>query len=170
VIDQNNRQLLRFYSMIESEFIGREHVRIGLLGLAFKSQTSDCRESPAIALAKLMLWRGWEVVAYDPGVRFRPSELPERVRLVSTLSAAAAGADALVVATEWPEFARADLGMIRGLMDGDIVFDGRCVIDPERCVTAGLRYIGICAPSQDQHDDRPISRSSDAQTRPVSMV
>jgi UDPglucose 6-dehydrogenase len=170
VIDQNNRQLLRFYSMIESEFIGREHVRIGLLGLAFKSETSDCRESPAIALAKLMLWRGWDVVAYDPGVRFRPAELPERVRLVSSLSAAAAGADALVVATEWPEFAQADLGMVRGQMDGDIVFDGRCVIDPDRCVAAGLRYVGICAPSKDQRDDHPVGRSPHAQARPVSMV
>lgn len=145
VIDQNNRQLLRLYSMIENEFDGRERVRIGLLGLAFKSQTADCRESPAVALAKLMVWRGWEVVAYDPAVRFRPSELPDQVTLVQSLSAAASGADALVVATEWPEFAEADLSQIRTRMQGDVIFDGRCLIDPELCARAGLRYLGICA-------------------------
>jgi len=58
-----------------------------------------------------------------------------------------AGADAIVVATEWPEFARADLDRLRMLMRGNLIFDGRCVIDPARAKAAGLRYLGICAPA-----------------------
>jgi UDPglucose 6-dehydrogenase len=165
VIDQNNRQLLRFYSMIENEFQGRERVRIGLLGLAFKSQTADCRESPAIALAKLMVWRGWEVVAYDPAVRFRPPELPDQVTLVPSLSAAASGADALVIATEWPEFAEMDLTQVRSRMIGDVIFDGRCLIVPERCASAGLRYRGLWTPSHNQ----PIHSGDEAFDVPLEI-
>jgi UDPglucose 6-dehydrogenase len=144
VIEQNNQQLRRFFALIQDEFPALADVRIALLGLAFKSQTSDCRESPAVALANLMASRGWQVSAYDPGVHARVPELDERVRIASTPFSAAIGADALVVATEWPEFATLDYRYLRRLMRGDVLFDGRCLLDPQTCTDAGLRYLGIC--------------------------
>jgi UDPglucose 6-dehydrogenase len=147
VIEQNNLQLPRFFRMMERELSGHHEPRIALLGLAFKSGTADCRESPAVALARLMAEREWRITAYDPAVHDRVAELPAAVSIAEDIESAVAGADALVVATEWPEFAVADLGRLRTLMRGDLVFDGRCVIDPARAEAAGLRYLGICAPA-----------------------
>jgi UDPglucose 6-dehydrogenase len=147
VIDQNNSQLERFFSLITGELGTAERVRIGLLGLAFKANTADCRESPAVALANLMAGRGWDVTAYDPAVAERPSDLAPSIRIATSAAAAAVGADALVVATEWPEFADADLAALRAVMRGDAIFDGRCVIDPARSTAAGLRYIAMWSPA-----------------------
>jgi UDPglucose 6-dehydrogenase len=146
VIDQNNSQLERFLSLIASKLADTTSVRIGMLGLAFKSNTADCRESPAVALANLMIERGWEVAAYDPRVSERPTELSPLVRIATSAASAAIAADAIVAATEWPEFAAADLGLLRELMRGDAIFDGRCVIDPARSKAAGLRYFALWAP------------------------
>jgi UDPglucose 6-dehydrogenase len=162
VIEQNNQQLRRFFALLDNEFVGRTDVRIGLLGLAFKSDTADTRESPAVALAKLMVARGWEVTAYDPAVRTIVPDLPASVRIAPSPLSAAIGADALVVATEWPEFANLDLRYLRGLMRGDVLFDGRCIIEPAICTAAGLRYYGICATSRQTQMEAPARADEDA--------
>ena len=162
VIDQNNQQLRRFFALLEGEFAGRSDVRIGLLGLAFKSNTADTRESPAVALAKLMVARGWDVTAYDPAVRTAVPDLPASVRIAPNPRSAAVGADALVVATEWPEFASLDLPYLRGLMRGDVLFDGRCIIDPAVCTAAGLRYYGICTPPREAAREAAVPAEDDA--------
>jgi UDPglucose 6-dehydrogenase len=146
VIEQNNAQLDRFFEMIRAEVGRRGSVRIGLLGLAFKAGTSDLRESPAVALAERLIRAGWHVRAFDPAVPQGSSGLPESVELVTSMKDAADGADALVVATEWPEFAAADYSALRAVMRGDVVLDGRCIVDVDRVRAAGLRYVGICAP------------------------
>ena len=146
-IEQNNAQLRRFHRELASELSGIEGVRIGLLGLAFKSGTADCRDSPATALAELFLADGWSVAAYDPAVRASPL-VPAGVRVVDSLLDAAQGADALVIATEWPDFATADFGALRAVMRGDLLFDGRCIIDPDTALAAGLRYRGVCPPAR----------------------
>lgn len=147
-IEQNNLQLQRFFRMIAGEFDGRSDARIGLLGLAFKSGTSDCRDSPAVALAELMAAEGWSVRAFDPGVHPGSKGVPSVVEIVDRIEHAAAGAHALVIATEWLEFASADYAALARLMDGDIVFDGRCILDPAAISMAGLRYRGICPPPE----------------------
>lgn len=147
-IEQNNLQLQRFFHLIGAEFRGREGVRIGLLGLAFKGGTSDCRESPAVALAELMVAEGWHVRAHDPGVRVAAPPIPAEVEVVGTALEAARGADALVVATEWPEFASADLAALAAAMRGDLLFDGRCIMNPDATTAARLRYRGICPPAE----------------------
>lgn len=162
VIEQNNQQLPRFFALLENEFGGRSDVRIGLLGLAFKSNTADTRESPAVALAKLMVARGWDVTAYDPAVRTAVPDLPASVRIAPSALSTALGADALVVATEWPEFANLDLRYVRGRMRGDVVFDGRCIIDPAVCTAAGLRYYGICSTAREPASEAPVLSEDDA--------
>ena len=145
VVEQNNAQLLRFFHSILRGLDGIPGPRIGLLGLAFKSGTGDCRESPAVALAQLLLERGFDVQAYDPAVSHLPSGL-DGVRLCGSLQEVAQDADAIVIATEWPEFATADYADLRAVMRGDQLFDGRCIVDPDRARVAGLRYRGVCPP------------------------
>jgi nucleotide sugar dehydrogenase len=137
-IDQNARQLRGFASAIERAL--PHGATVGLLGLAFKSGTADTRESPAIALARLLLRAGFSVRAYDPAVRDVPDDAGITVR--PSVVDACDGADAVVIGTEWPEFARIDLRSVRRAMRGDLLFDGRSVISPGAAAAAGFRYAG----------------------------
>jgi nucleotide sugar dehydrogenase len=137
-IDQNARQLRGFAAAIERELAPGS--RVGLLGLAFKAGTADTRESPALALAGLLLRAGLVVNAYDPAVRELPGDSGIRVR--STIGEACEAADALVIATEWPEFAEMDLQALRRVTRGNLLFDGRTVISPASAAAAGFRYAG----------------------------
>jgi len=138
-IEQNARQLARFAKAIERAVPSRSTV--GLLGLAFKAGTSDTRESPAIALARRLIRGGLNVVAYDPGVQQFPDE--PRLSVRAALVEACADADAVVIATEWPEFAEMDLTALRLVTRGDLLFDGRNLISPARAALAGFRYHGV---------------------------
>jgi UDPglucose 6-dehydrogenase len=138
-IEQNTRQLCRFAAAIEVALPSGSE--IGLLGLAFKAGTPDTRESPALALARLLIKSGRHISAYDPAVRTVPAE--ENVSLRSTILEACKGADGVVIATEWPEFAEMDLAALRRVTRGDLLFDGRDLIPPSRAVAAGFRYQGL---------------------------
>jgi UDPglucose 6-dehydrogenase len=137
-IDQNVRQLRRFAAAIECAL--PSGASVGLLGLAFKAGTADTRESPAIALAQQLLRAGLAVNAYDPALRDLPGEPAIRVR--STIAEACEAADAVVIATEWPEFAGVDLRALRRVTRGDLLFDGRSLISPASAAAAGFRYAG----------------------------
>jgi UDPglucose 6-dehydrogenase len=137
-IEQNTRQLRGFASAIERALAPGSSV--GLLGLAFKAGTADTRESPAIALARLLIQSGFEVSAYDPAVRVVPEEPKIRVR--AAIAEACQAADAVVIATEWPEFAEIDLRDLRAQTRGDLIFDGRSLISPSNAAAAGFRYAG----------------------------
>lgn len=145
-IEQNNAQLQRAMRELRAELAGRPGIRIGLFGLAFKAGTSDHRDSPAVALAREMVAEGWLVRAYDPAVSSMQLT-GAGLTIVGSPLDAARDADAIVIATEWPEFARADLASLRAAMKGDLLFDGRCIIDPAAAESAGLRYRGICPPA-----------------------
>jgi UDPglucose 6-dehydrogenase len=137
-IDQNARQLRGFAAAIERTL--PQGATIGLLGLAFKAGTADVRESPALALARLLREAGMSLSAYDPAVRDLAGESGIRVR--PTVAAACDGVDAVVIATEWPEFAALDLRALRRLVRGDLLFDGRSLIEPASAIAAGFRYAG----------------------------
>ncbi len=109
--------------------------RICILGLAFKPDTDDLRDSPALDVACRLIDKGAFVSAYDPMV----TEVPvEGIRLMPDAIQAAADADAVVLATEWPQFLSVDLTELRGAMRGDIFFDGRNNFDPELVAAGGL--------------------------------
>ncbi|HKY49724.1 MAG TPA: UDP-glucose/GDP-mannose dehydrogenase family protein [Candidatus Limnocylindria bacterium] len=137
-IDQNSRQLRGFASAIERAL--PRGATIGLLGLAFKAGTADTRESPAIALARLLVQAGLVVRAYDPAVRDLAAGSGIETR--ASVADACRDADAVVIATEWPEFAEVDLSTLRRLTRGDLLFDGRSVIAPSVAAAAGFRYAG----------------------------
>ena len=137
-IEQNVRQLRRFAAAIESAL--PRGASVGLLGLTFKAGTADTRESPAIALARQLLSAGLTVNAYDPALRDLPGEIGIRVR--SSIPEACGAADAVVIATEWAEFAGMDLRALRRVTRGDLLFDGRSLITPAAAAAAGFRYAG----------------------------
>jgi nucleotide sugar dehydrogenase len=115
--------------------------RIALLGLSYKPGTDDLRDSPGLDIAERLIGRGAFVAAYDPVVRELPSATG--VRVVKDAYAAASGADAVVLATEWPQFLDLDWRRVRAAMDGELLLDGRNCLDPVRAAEAGFVYEGI---------------------------
>ena len=128
-----------------AEMLGRplDGARVAILGLAFKPDTDDIRESPPIALAEELAGRGASVVACDPKASERAAAMAPSLEIAKDAAAAAAGADAVVLATEWPEYATANLRMLAGAMRGDVLFDARNALDPDGARAAGLRYAGV---------------------------
>lgn len=116
--------------------------RIAVLGLAFKKDTNDFRETPALAVCRTLLQSGFEVVAYDPRVeagRFA-AELgaPAGFSSAATAAQALAGAGAVAVLTEWDEFRQLDWSQAR-LAAGAVILDGRNIVDRAAVRRAGHR-------------------------------
>ena len=110
---------------------------IAVLGLTFKANTDDTRESPAIAVIEYLVQSGAKVVAYDPMVaKYELAGLS----LANSAVTAASGSDALVVLTEWPEFRSIDSAEILKAMTGNVVVDTRRVLDQAKWQAAGAVF------------------------------
>ncbi len=146
----NTQQKKRFLGKVRSALWTLRGKRLAVLGLAFKGDTDDVRESPAIDLIEMLLLEGCVVVAYDPAAMKRAqAELPPsgQMRYAESIEAAAADADALLILTDWREFAQIDLSALRLLLRYPIVIDGRNLYDPQRMLDAGFTYLSIGRPS-----------------------
>ena len=123
---------------------------IGLLGLAFKPETDDLRDAPSLHIAERLLQMGARVKAYDPVAMKACRELHPALRIHYCESAreAAEDADALVLVTEWQEFARLDLRELANSMARAVLVDGRNLFDPEAARQAGFDYCGIGRPQR----------------------
>ena len=118
---------------------------IGLLGLAFKAETDDVRDSPAVAVARELLARGATRRAYDPAAAANAArELPD-LELADTAEASLEGADGGVIATEWPEFGTLDWAAIRPGMRQPLIVDGRRLLDPTEMRALGYTYLVVGA-------------------------
>jgi UDPglucose 6-dehydrogenase len=147
VLTVNARQVRRAVRRLAEALGGLAGRRIALLGLAFKPETDDVRESPAIALAEQLLDAGASIAAHDPiALETARRELGERVAYVDDAYAAARAADALVIATDWNEYKQLDFGQVRAAMRGDVVFDARNACDPREVASHGLAYYGVGRP------------------------
>lgn len=135
---------------------------IALWGLAFKPDTDDLRDAPAIDIAERLLHMGARVRVYDPvamdACRDQHPEL--KLRYCDSAEDAVQGADALVVVTEWDEFRRADLRRLAGSMASPILVDGRNLFRCEDAVAAGFEYTGI-----GRIGGRPLVAAADGQRR-----
>ncbi|MET9450391.1 UDP-glucose dehydrogenase family protein [Streptomyces cinerochromogenes] len=118
-------------------------VRLALYGLTFKAGTSDLRDSPALAVARLLRERGAELTAYDPALREERPDLSDLVELADDPVRAAEGAAACVVLTEWPELRDLDWAAIAARMTGHEVYDFRNLLDADPLARAGLTLHGI---------------------------
>jgi UDPglucose 6-dehydrogenase len=116
--------------------------RVALLGLAFKANTDDTRDSPAIVVATVLRDAGAHVVAFDPKAMGQAAEMGIDLELAESAMSCVAGADAMVVITEWPEFAHLDFKAVRTAMRDPLVIDLRNLLDAERLKRLGLRYVG----------------------------
>jgi UDPglucose 6-dehydrogenase len=140
----NEEQRKRFLRKVRSALWTLRGKRVGVLGLAFKGGTDDIRESPAILLVQSLLQEGCQVAAYDPAAAERAREiLNANVEFVSNAYEAASGADALLILTEWEEFAALDLKRLHTQLKYPIVIDGRNLYDPDAMATLGFTYYSV---------------------------
>lgn len=124
--------------------------RVAMLGLSFKPETDDIRDSPAVELAARLADLGAHVTAYDPMVKSLPGR--HSVTIAPGPYDAADGAHAVVIATQWPEFLSLDLALLRERMLGNLLVDGRNMFDPQTVAEAGLVYESVGrSPSLNQH-------------------
>lgn len=141
----NRRQLERFIERIRKSLWVLSEKKIAVWGLTFKPNTDDLRCSVAMELVEKLVGEGAEITAYDPKGMERAAELPlgSKIRLAASPEDAAAGAEALIVATEWPEFSRVDFRKVRESMLSPLLFDGRNLLDPGTMRKHGFEYHGI---------------------------
>jgi len=117
--------------------------RIAVLGLAFKPNTDDMRDAPSIPLINALVERGATVSAFDPVAREQAEKVFSGIEFAPDAYAAATGADALVIVTEWDEFRALDLQKVAELLGGKSLVDLRNVYDRSEAEEAGLAYYGV---------------------------
>jgi UDPglucose 6-dehydrogenase len=143
VIEVNEEQKLRMAGKIEAKVGGLQGKTIGFLGLSFKPNTNDIRESSAILIIQTLLNRGARVKAYDPAAMEETRPLVPGITFGRDAYDVAEGCDALVLATEWNQFRRLDLQRIKGLLKTPIFIDLRNVYDPDQMERLGFNYSGV---------------------------
>jgi UDPglucose 6-dehydrogenase len=141
----NNAQKERFLKAIRETLWVLREKRIAVWGLTFKPDTDDVRSSVAIELVTHLLREGAHVIAYDPkGMeKARAIKAIADAEFASSALEAVTDAEALVIATEWNEFANVDLEIVKEKMATPIVFDGRNLLDPETMRRLGFHYYSI---------------------------
>jgi UDPglucose 6-dehydrogenase len=147
VIEVNELQKRRVMQKLQKHLgplVGR---RIALLGLAFKPNTDDMREASSLVLSARLLADGAEITGYDPVAEEEARKLISGIDYAPSALEAIEGVDAVVLVTEWPEFAELDLGAVASRMRGSLIVDGRNFLDPSAVRAAGLIYEGIGRPS-----------------------
>jgi UDPglucose 6-dehydrogenase len=144
VIEVNELQKRRVIGKLERRLGPLRGKRIALLGLAFKPGTDDMREAPSLVLAGRLLSEGAEVTAWDP-IADGAAHL-HGVAVAGSALDALDGADGVVVVTEWPEIRELDWAEIAKRMRGNVVVDGRNLLDPAALRSLGFVYEGIGRP------------------------
>ena len=144
----NAGQKDRFLKIIRDALWVLRDQKIAVWGLTFKPDTDDIRSSVAIDLVADMLKEGAKVSAYDPKGMEKAREVKaiEGVRLTNTAMEALEEAEALIIATEWAEFANVDLAAVKEKMQTPLVFDGRNLYDPETMRKLGFHYTSTARP------------------------
>ncbi len=139
----NTQQMERFVKKILDTLWVLKDKTIGVLGLAFKQNTDDVRMSPAIDLCQRLQKEGAKLRVHDPQAMEKAKAVLKNVTYVSDMNEVADGCDALVIATEWPEFKKLDLERARKALTHPILFDGRNLFDVEEMERFGFIYKSI---------------------------
>jgi UDPglucose 6-dehydrogenase len=164
----NTEQRIRFLKTIKRALWTLRGKRLAVLGLAFKGDTDDVRESPAIGVIQALLREGAQVQAYDPAAMSKAKQmLPSNgILYADDPYEAADGADAMLILTDWKEFSDLDLRRIRLLLKHPIVIDGRNLYSPDRVSSDGLIYYSIGRAASFPELMSPISRHHDVSLQP----
>ena len=146
-IETNELQKSRAAKKIETALGSLEGKTLSMLGLAFKPNTDDMRESPAIAICEYLVKQGAKLRLYDPAAlkeaKWRLEAIKTSIYFASDEYDAIQGADALVIATEWNQFRNIDLSKVKQFLVSPYFFDLRNIYSPKEVTAAGLRYFGI---------------------------
>jgi UDPglucose 6-dehydrogenase len=144
--EMNTRQRERVIEKLLGELKILKGCTIGLLGLAFKPNTDDLREAPALDIARKLIERGVRVKAHDPVAmeRLQREHAGLEVACCPTPEEVAWDADALVLITEWPQYQDLDWDSIAQTMRKPLILDGRDALDRARLKRAGFRHISMC--------------------------
>jgi UDPglucose 6-dehydrogenase len=148
----NNDQRDHVIDLLLQHFRTLRGVRVTVLGITFKPGTDDLRDSPALDVIRRLVARNCFVSAHDPAITAL-TDHPE-VRIYDDPYLAAHGADAVVIATEWPQFAGLDLPRLNSGAPGALLLDARNLIDPLEASMAGLHYQGVGRGAPASHDRR----------------
>lgn len=147
VIEVNELQKRRVIAKLQKHLGDLVEKEIALLGLAFKPNTDDMREASSLVLSARLQAAGARVRVYDPVAEEEARKLIRGVAFSPSAAEAVEGADAVVLVTEWPEFAGLDFAEVAASMRGDLLVDGRNFLDPTTVRDAGLVYEGIGRPT-----------------------
>jgi UDPglucose 6-dehydrogenase len=139
----NAAQMDRFVKKITNTLWELKDKKIAVLGLAFKQNTDDVRLSPAIELCQRLLREGALLRVHDPKAMDKARDVLKNVTFVADMNEVAEGCDALVVATEWPDFKKLDLDRARKQLSHPILFDGRNLFDPAEMEKLGWIYKSV---------------------------
>jgi UDPglucose 6-dehydrogenase len=147
-----------------------ENKPVAAFGLAFKPGTDDVRDSPGLNVVSRLLNAGAIVRASDPAAikcasKVKPP-IPGRLEYFADPYEAARGAHAILILTEWPEFASLDLARLREVVDVPVLIDGRNLFDPRAVAAAGFEYIGMGRKSESSSD--PVRKLSQSRTTAVA--
>ena len=144
----NEEALQATFGKIKEALWNLEGKRVVLLGLAFKPGTDDVRAAPALRLARRLIESGASVVGVDPRAGPAARSQVPALEIAEDAYAAAAGADCLVLCTEWPEFAALDLSRLKGMATIPILVDARNLFDPAAVADAGFAYLPTGRPAR----------------------
>jgi len=143
VMDVNSHQFKRVLYKLRDELGELDGTVIAVWGIAYKPDTDDVREAPAIEIMQLLEQEGARVRAYDPVAMPKAAPRLPTVAMYESAYDAALHADAVLLLTEWNEFKSIDLERVAAGMNTPILIDGRNVFDPVRARAAGLAYAGV---------------------------
>ncbi len=144
-IEANERQMALMVEKVFRAAGGKKGARIGILGVSFKPNTDDMREAPSLTIVAGLKKRGCSIAAYDPVAMPHAAVLtPFRgVEWAKDAYAAARGADAVAIVTEWNEFRGMNLGRLKRAMRRPVLCDLRNLYDPAEVEKAGLTHVGV---------------------------
>lgn len=146
VLQVNEQVQARMITKIENALGQLGGKTVGVLGLSFKPNTDDIRESPAIPIVEGLLERGAQVRAFDPEAMTWFKPLYPALHYCENAYEVADGADALVIVTEWNQFRKLELDRLHQLLNRPMIIDLRNLYEPEKMVAAGFDYISIGRP------------------------
>lgn len=142
-LEANQRQIHGIAARLRGLAGGLRGRTVAVLGLSFKSETDDVRESPAIEIIRDLLAEGAEVRAHDPRAVGNMKRLFPALRYFPDAQEAVRGSDAVLLATEWDEYRNLDLEAVKAAMRGAVILDARNILDPDRARSLGFTYAGI---------------------------
>lgn len=143
VIEANERQREAMIPKIEKLLGDLKDKRIGVLGLSFKPETDDMRESPAIDIIRSLVARGSSVIAFDPVAMDEAKHCLPDIEYATDEYEAIRGADVLLIVTEWNQFRALDMDRVKSLLRSPKIADLRNIYEPDDMRALGFEYVGV---------------------------